>query len=58
MMKKQLLLKALSRFISGFIMISAILFISAGSIKFWNAWLFLGVLFIPMIFVVIVPVFA
>ena len=32
---------------------SAILFIPAGSVKFWNAWLFMGVLFIPMLFVII-----
>jgi protein-S-isoprenylcysteine O-methyltransferase Ste14 len=51
--KKQILGKALARFIPGLIIISAILFISAGSIKFWNAWLFIGVLFIPMLFVVI-----
>jgi protein-S-isoprenylcysteine O-methyltransferase Ste14 len=31
---------------------SALLFIPAGSVKFWNAWLFMGVLFIPMLFVI------
>ena len=44
---------ALGRFIPGIIIISALLFIPAGSIKFWNAWLFMGVLFIPMLFVII-----
>lgn len=50
---KQLIGKALAKFIPGIIIISAILFISAGTIKFWNAWLFIGVLFIPMLFVMI-----
>ena len=49
--KKQLIIKALSRFISGLIIISAILFISAGSIQYGNAWLFIGILFIPILFV-------
>jgi hypothetical protein len=51
--KQQLIGMALARFIPGILIISAILFIPAGSIKFWNAWLFMGVLFIPMLFVVI-----
>ncbi len=51
--KKQLTAMALARFIPGIIIISGILFIPAGSIKFWNAWLFMGVLFIPMILVII-----
>lgn len=50
--KKKLAGMALSRFIPGIIIISALLFIPAGSIKFWNAWLFMGVLFIPMLFVI------
>ena len=49
----QLINRALARFIPGIIIISAILFIPAGSIRFWNAWLFMGVLFIPMLFVII-----
>jgi protein-S-isoprenylcysteine O-methyltransferase Ste14 len=50
--KKQLTGTALARFIPGILIISALLFIPAGSIRFWNAWLLIGVLFIPMIFVV------
>ena len=51
--KQQLISKALARFIPGIIIISALLFISAGSIRFWNAWLFMGELFIPMLFVLV-----
>jgi protein-S-isoprenylcysteine O-methyltransferase Ste14 len=50
--KRQLISMALARLIPGIIIISAILFIPAGSIKFWNAWLFMGVLFTPMLFVI------
>jgi protein-S-isoprenylcysteine O-methyltransferase Ste14 len=50
--RKQLTGTALARFIPGILIISALLFIPAGSIRFWNAWLLIGVLFIPMIFVV------
>lgn len=49
--KKHIIGKALSRFIAGLIFISAILFIPAGSIQYWNAWLFIGILFIPILFV-------
>ncbi len=51
--KKKLTGMALSRFIPGIIIISALLFIPAGSVKFWNAWLFMGVLFIPMLLVIL-----
>jgi protein-S-isoprenylcysteine O-methyltransferase Ste14 len=51
--KKQLINKASARFIPGIIIISALLFIPAGSIKFWNAWIFMGVIFIPMLFVIV-----
>lgn len=51
--KKQITKKALSLFVSGLLLISAILFISAGTLEYWNAWLFTGVLFIPILFVLI-----
>lgn len=44
---------ALGRLIPGILIISALLFIPSGSVNYWNAWLFMGVLFIPMIFVFI-----
>jgi protein-S-isoprenylcysteine O-methyltransferase Ste14 len=54
MYKKQKLTgKALARFIPAIIIISVLLFIPAGSIEFWNAWLFMGILFIPMLFVIV-----
>jgi protein-S-isoprenylcysteine O-methyltransferase Ste14 len=50
--KKQLTTTALARFVPGVLIISALLFIPAGSMRFWNAWLLIGVLFIPMLFVI------
>jgi protein-S-isoprenylcysteine O-methyltransferase Ste14 len=50
--KQQLLGLAMARFIPGIIVISFLLFIPAGTIGYWNAWLFMGVLFIPMLFVI------
>lgn len=51
--KNKLIKMVLGRLIPGIIIISVLLFIPAGSVKFWNAWLFMGVLFVPMLFVII-----
>lgn len=44
----KLLIKALTRFIAGIVLIGALLFLPAGSFFYPNAWLFMGLLFIPM----------
>jgi protein-S-isoprenylcysteine O-methyltransferase Ste14 len=33
--------------------VALMIFIPAGSLKFWNGWLFMGALFIPMVFILI-----
>lgn len=48
-MDKQLLLDALKKTIAGFILIGVILFLPAGTIHYWNGWLFCTVLFIPVV---------
>lgn len=49
-MKARYLLKtALFKFVIGFIMLGILLFFPAGSFTFWNAWLFISLLFLPMI---------
>ena len=53
-MKIKLLLQAISRFLMGLIFCGLLLFLPAGTFKFWNAWLFIGLLFIPMIFVALI----
>ncbi len=38
----------LARFIAGLIVVALLLFVPAGSIHYWEGWLYLGVLFIPI----------
>lgn len=43
-----LLLSAVTKFIAGFILVGALLFLPAWSFAYMNGWLFLALLFIPM----------
>ena len=47
--RKNLLLNALVKFLSGVVLIGLILFLPAGTIYYPNAWLFMALLFIPML---------
>ena len=44
----KLFLQAIIKYIFGVLIIGALLFISANSFEYWNGWLFMGLLFIPM----------
>lgn len=57
MMKNNLFLQALKKIIAGFVAIGVLLFLPAGTLHYWNAWLFVAVLFVPMIFLGIVMLF-
>lgn len=48
MTKLELMLKGMSKFIIGLLMIGILLFLPAGTFAYWNAWLFIALLFIPM----------
>ena len=50
MQKTKLLLSALTKFLLGLVLVGAILFLPAGSFAFVGGWLFIALLFIPMIF--------
>ncbi|MBO5398512.1 MAG: isoprenylcysteine carboxylmethyltransferase family protein [Clostridia bacterium] len=50
----KLFFKAISRCLAGLLIIGLVLFVSANSIAYWNAWLLIGLLFVPMIIVAIV----
>ena len=50
----KLFFQAIIKFIFGVVIIGALLFIPANTINYWNAWLFMGLLFIPMFFAGIV----
>ena len=47
-MGKKLLLSALTKFFLGVILLGALLFIPAGSFSYWQGWLLMGILFVPM----------
>ncbi len=47
-MDLKLFIQAIVKFLSGIILLSVLLFIPAGTLYYWNAWLFFGALFIPM----------
>ena len=44
----KLLFQAIFKFILGVLMLALLLFIPAGTFNYWNAWLLMGLLFIPM----------
>lgn len=50
----KLLMKALVKFLIGLLLVAALLFAPAGTFDYINGWLFIGLLFVPMIFLGIV----
>ena len=53
-MTKKLFFQALTKYVIGLAIVMALLFIPAGTLSYWQAWLFIGILFIPMLIVGIV----
>lgn len=49
MNKIKLLLSALTKFLCGLVLVGALLFLPAGSFAFTGGWIFIGLLFIPML---------
>ena len=48
-MDKGLLVRALMKFSLGVVILGLLLFVPAGSFRFWQGWLLMGVLFVPML---------
>lgn len=48
-MNARLLLQALAKFLFGLIAIALLLFIPAGTLNYFNGWLFIALLFVPML---------
>ena len=48
-MNKSLLTQAFIKLVSGLLLICILIFLPAGSFSFWQGWLFIGILFIPML---------
>lgn len=53
-MTRKLLYQAILKFILGVAIVGILLFLPAGTFYYWNAWLLMGILFIPMFFAGIV----
>ena len=53
-MTKKLFFQALTMIVVGLAVVMALLFIPAGTFDYWQAWLFIGILFVPMLVVGIV----
>ena len=49
MKKVKLFLSALTKFLCGIVLVGALLFLPAGSFAFTGGWIFIGLLFIPML---------
>lgn len=48
-MNAKLALSGISKYIMGLILVGVLLFLPAGTMHYWNGWLFIGLLFIPML---------
>ena len=47
-MDAKLFSQAIVKFVSGLLLVGLLLFLPAGTFAFWQAWLLIGILFIPM----------
>lgn len=56
-MTTKLFFQALAKFFLGLVLVGALLFVPAGTMAYWQAWLFLGILFVPMFVAGIVLMF-
>lgn len=48
-MKTNLMIQALIKGLSGLVLVGLFLFLPAGTFAFWNGWLFIALLFVPML---------
>lgn len=49
-MTKELFWQAMIKFAAGVILVGMLVFWPAGTLDYWNGWLFMGILFVPMFF--------
>ena len=47
-MNRTLLTQALIKFLAGIILVGLLVFLPAGSLAYWQGWLLMGILFVPM----------
>ena len=53
----KLFIQAITKFLFGFVLIGLLIFLPAGTLSFFNGWLFMGILFVPMFLAGIVMMF-
>ena len=46
--KKNIFIQAIGKFLLGVIILGLLIFLSAGSLQYWQGWLLMGILFVPM----------
>lgn len=56
-MNKKLVFQALFKFLLGLLLVFLLIFIPAGTLKFTNGWILMGILFIPMFIFGIILIF-
>ena len=49
-MTKAIFFQAILKFFAGVVLLGVLIFLPAGTLYYWNAWLLMGILFIPMFF--------
>lgn len=47
-MKSNLLIQSLTKFFLGVVLLGVLIFLPAGSLHYWQGWLLMGILFVPM----------
>ena len=48
-MDKGLFIQAMTKYLGGLILVGLLLFLPAVSLRYWQAWLLIGILFVPML---------
>ena len=48
-MDKGLFIQAMTKLLGGLVLVGLLLFLPAGSLHYWQAWLLIGILFVPML---------
>ena len=56
-MTVKIFIQAIAKFLLGVVLVGVLLFLPAGTFSFFNGWLFMSVLFIPMFLAGIVMMF-
>ena len=56
-MTKKLFIEAITKFLLGVLLVGLLIFLPAGTLSFFNGWLFMLILFVPMFFAGIVMMF-